>query len=178
MTFEVLADFGFGHRAFARPAGAQCIDESKQVVEFGQTPGGSRHARIERLNRRSLHGAFGIRPDGWKLAGCIDPSSESRRSPRSRQAAGQRSRFRGERIRHTMNEKVAERLDPHSPGLRFKQTRLLQAPDGGVDFRCAHSKLGAEFGIAKLVRSHGEPEGYNDILWLGEHRNTLFANSE
>ncbi|HUG13339.1 MAG TPA: hypothetical protein VMM36_20150 [Opitutaceae bacterium] len=68
-----------------------------------------------------------------------------------------------------MNEKVAKRFDAHPPGLRLKQTRVLQTSDGRMDFRGAHAKLGAELSIAELLRSHGEPEGYNDVLWLGEH---------
>jgi hypothetical protein len=47
-----------------------------------------------------------------------------------------------------------------------------------MNFRCAHSKLDAEIGIADPVRSHRESKRYNNILWLGNHLNTLFANCE
>ena len=77
-----------------------------------------------------------------------------------------------------MNEEIEEGFPADFLGFGIDQARIAQPADGGMHFRSAHSQFLPQLRIAAPGSAKTEFECDDDILWLGEHSNTLFANSE
>jgi len=77
-----------------------------------------------------------------------------------------------------MHEKIAQRNQTDLLGFWVNQPSFNQTPDCGMHFRGAHSQCFAHARIAGMIGTQCEFERNYNVLWLGNHINTVFANSE